>query len=140
VIHAAGGFHQYGPSGGPKPPAVAGVALKQIILLTAENELSARIGVDALSAYCKGVEALAGECFAPHAGAAGWEVLVDLAFSPGGAVNCRLASRGEGVSEPALAVFQQRLGSVGAPPVRGGPVAFQLHFEIGALTAREPSR
>jgi hypothetical protein len=137
VIHAAGGFHQYAPAGGPKPPVTAGVELKQIILLTAEHELAARIATSALGAYCKAVEALAGECFAPRGGAT-WEVLVDLAIAPGGAVNCRLASRGEGVSEPALAMFQQRLGSVGAPPVQGGPVAFQLHFAIGALTARAP--
>lgn len=130
VIHASGGFHDYQPAGGPKPLLAAGVKLKQVILLTAEHELAQRIEVSALSAYCKSVEALAAACFAPHTAGAGWEVLVDLAIAPGGAVQHRLATRGAGVNEAAIHTFQGRIAGIGAPAVRGGPVAFQLCFEV----------
>jgi hypothetical protein len=133
VAHAEGGFHLYRPTG-----AAAGarsdpraVRLKQVILLTSEADVAARIEVKALSAYCGSLGDLAAAVLEPYARGASWELLLDVSLDPGGAARYRMASRGEGGNDTACQTLHSKLPGVVAPPVRSGPVTFQLLFEMG---------
>lgn len=132
VIHASGGFHVHAPAGGPRPPATAGVVVKQIVLLTSEREISERVEGSALAAYIKGIEALAGACLAQRAAGPKWEILVEAAVAPGASTHHRIATRGEAVDGAAVADLQARLATVPPPAVRAAPIMFQVFFEIGA--------
>ncbi len=128
-VHAAeGGWRTVEPEG--DPPADEGASkVKQIVLLTPEHEVAARLSVEELSNYIERIKGAVRAYFAGLPAGAGQDLLIQFEVRGRGEVELKMASR-PGVPAETLQELHDRLLALAAPDISHEAISFQVLFAI----------
>lgn len=134
--HHPEGWNLYLPQG-PPPAADGPVAGDQVVLLMPEDEIAARISTDVLGAFIKQIEAAVSAEVAVTPVEGKVALLVDYTADEQLKQAFRLAFQ-QDPPRPFADRLQQRLDALPQPPIKKGPIHFQVHYRINAAATVSP--
>jgi hypothetical protein len=128
VYRAERGWRTAQPAGSAKATANA-TDVQQIVLLTPEEQVGARLAVEDLVTFIEGVKETVRAYFVAVEPNGGQDLTLQFELQGRGEFDLKMASR-PGLSTEILRGLYDRLHEVSAPGTAGGPVAFQIAFTI----------
>lgn len=117
VYRAEGTFRTHEPT--EHKPSADSITLKNIVLLTSEQEMGQRITVEALSTYCKQIVTLAQLSLADEADRDPWELMIDVQLQAPSKLHFDIKVRGSEVQASALTRLHSLLAAQTCPTVTG---------------------
>jgi hypothetical protein len=132
---APGGFEDYKPQH-PAPPSTGPVTSTQVMLLTPSDEMESHLSVEALAAFIQQIGAAVTTEASATPVADPTELMVDFAGG-GKGKTFRLAFKPT-IPTPFADRLQTRLDGLSAPPVRNGPIHFQVVYRINGRPRPAP--
>ncbi len=129
VYSSPDGWRTFAPQKLASESASGPVESTGAIMLSAEWEIEAYVGVEELSVFVRNVDAVVSRHFEEHPEVSGQDLLLQLVLGSGVSVESSAASR-PGIPAPVLAGLHEQLAGVATPTTRGGPLVFQLVMAI----------
>ncbi len=137
--YAEGGWTVCGSPAPPTGTDFAPLSRLRCVLLNSDEELKARVSVEAFSDYFRAIQAIVQGHFAALAEGPGLELIIQFEVGPDRRVELGLALRPPvEVEDLRLRDLHGSLLALPAPPVSHGPIRFQLCCDIWGGPAHSP--
>jgi hypothetical protein len=122
-------WNRYKPTGQEVKKQHGIVDVKEIVLLTSQNVLDTRIGLEPLAAYTEAIEEIVRDHFAVLTEGSGHDLLVQFEVLPDSVVDVKIALRPR-IIKGRIQDLYNRFRDLPPPQVKNGPIKFQISFSI----------